>query len=965
MDGKYQFLDSTQSLFHTPTPPMLSSSHSPPSASGDLVSSLLSSDSATNFMTEGSIGLDISTTFANSISSSMMTTATVTTDQPDWGNLDFLLGAETIPTPKSLMNTPSSFILSPAVPGAKSYSASASSFAAPSSVAVQQQDIQQFHPGTSTGASGMSGALTSHAYSKAHAQSSYIASISQSHERVHSQTFSSSLPPHFSASASYLPATVPVTSVPTSSRYLPPDPSFTVPSYVPPLIPFNFEEFLPSLPASMTPAPARSMPMSMTSTTMGTGMGMCMGPAQYQMTAQSPSQVQTSMPTGTQYLPSAHYSMDLVGARRASNSGYYVSPLRPDSTGATMGGPHYADPRAVFGAVSDSGDMAAVKREGSRYGSPMETSGEERYSKVRRVSGGSGVANGRDDMWGYPPSNGGYPRSGSWNVNAASRSQYGHLPGAERRMEVDDLDVEANRGQQAAWLMKQQRDRDTSMSLNVDTRRSNDIPHERRQSVSSATTSPTQHRRPSISPPVPSQPPHPPPSPQPPPISRHVTSVLNHFTSSPTSYARLLSELADLLLVINESGSIMWAGGACERLVGFEASELLGREMGECVHPGCRGTVKRCLEGLVGEGGGGGEEGSCVVRFLRGGGNNALGGEGEGAKGTPYPPSNDDKNEPTRPSSNQANGTVPSTTTTTSTNRNPAPPDTWTLLEFSLRLSTDPKHPSRRFILCSGREVAGKKNGMSTAVDEVLDLRIRNLRLRMVVDGMRRCGEDLGDVDLGELGLVEDDDSGAGGEGVERIRGGGEGRGREVVEEDGEESSEGSDDSHPFLSNQRYAHLVDFKNRGRETDLRGKGVGMENCGGGGGGGRTSPGLDGEDGSGGEKRRKVSGGVVAVAAEWVGDSGGGDGGVEEDCEDGSGSPRKRKGRGEGGSDGGEVGKGGGVTGKRKKKAKLLPPDLFCRQCGTTRSPEWRKGPDGPKTLCNACGLAYAKKQKKVG
>lgn len=35
-----------------------------------------------------------------------------------------------------------------------------------------------------------------------------------------------------------------------------------------------------------------------------------------------------------------------------------------------------------------------------------------------------------------------------------------------------------------------------------------------------------------------------------------------------------------------------------------------------------------------------------------------------------------------------------------------------------------------------------------------------------------------------------------------------------------------------------------------------------------------------------------------------------------------------------------------------------------QCaGTLDSPEWRKGPAGPKTLCNACGLRWAKKEKK--
>lgn len=28
---------------------------------------------------------------------------------------------------------------------------------------------------------------------------------------------------------------------------------------------------------------------------------------------------------------------------------------------------------------------------------------------------------------------------------------------------------------------------------------------------------------------------------------------------------------------------------------------------------------------------------------------------------------------------------------------------------------------------------------------------------------------------------------------------------------------------------------------------------------------------------------------------------------------------------------------------------------CMQCGTTRTPQWREGPYGPKTLCNACGV----------
>ncbi|EFA80915.1 putative GATA-binding transcription factor [Heterostelium album PN500] len=66
-------------------------------------------------------------------------------------------------------------------------------------------------------------------------------------------------------------------------------------------------------------------------------------------------------------------------------------------------------------------------------------------------------------------------------------------------------------------------------------------------------------------------------------------------------------------------------------------------------------------------------------------------------------------------------------------------------------------------------------------------------------------------------------------------------------------------------------------------------------------------------------------------------------------------------------------------KRATKAEKLQKDLlgikrtyvttpkskgnYCFFCGTMETPEWRKGPGGHKTLCNACGLHYAKNIKK--
>lgn len=37
--------------------------------------------------------------------------------------------------------------------------------------------------------------------------------------------------------------------------------------------------------------------------------------------------------------------------------------------------------------------------------------------------------------------------------------------------------------------------------------------------------------------------------------------------------------------------------------------------------------------------------------------------------------------------------------------------------------------------------------------------------------------------------------------------------------------------------------------------------------------------------------------------------------------------------------------------------------MCQSCNATSTPEWRKGPMGPRSLCNACGLLYAKMCRK--
>lgn len=44
---------------------------------------------------------------------------------------------------------------------------------------------------------------------------------------------------------------------------------------------------------------------------------------------------------------------------------------------------------------------------------------------------------------------------------------------------------------------------------------------------------------------------------------------------------------------------------------------------------------------------------------------------------------------------------------------------------------------------------------------------------------------------------------------------------------------------------------------------------------------------------------------------------------------------------------------------------IKPDITCQHCCSQETPEWRRGPEGSRTLCNACGLFYSKLIKKYG
>jgi len=54
--------------------------------------------------------------------------------------------------------------------------------------------------------------------------------------------------------------------------------------------------------------------------------------------------------------------------------------------------------------------------------------------------------------------------------------------------------------------------------------------------------------------------------------------------------------------------------------------------------------------------------------------------------------------------------------------------------------------------------------------------------------------------------------------------------------------------------------------------------------------------------------------------------------------------------------------GGMNEVKKRRGRAAPPGR-CHSCNRIDTPEWRRGPDGARTLCNACGLHYAKLERK--
>ncbi|CDH56382.1 predicted protein [Lichtheimia corymbifera JMRC:FSU:9682] len=50
-------------------------------------------------------------------------------------------------------------------------------------------------------------------------------------------------------------------------------------------------------------------------------------------------------------------------------------------------------------------------------------------------------------------------------------------------------------------------------------------------------------------------------------------------------------------------------------------------------------------------------------------------------------------------------------------------------------------------------------------------------------------------------------------------------------------------------------------------------------------------------------------------------------------------------------------------QQRRRGRVTAFQGRCHSCNISETPEWRRGPDGARTLCNACGLHYAKITRK--
>ncbi|KAI8910865.1 hypothetical protein EDD86DRAFT_127820 [Gorgonomyces haynaldii] len=75
-------------------------------------------------------------------------------------------------------------------------------------------------------------------------------------------------------------------------------------------------------------------------------------------------------------------------------------------------------------------------------------------------------------------------------------------------------------------------------------------------------------------------------------LSRHVASVISHFTGNEEGYQRLLSELDDFIHVVSPTGNILYSGNA---VLGYAPKSLVGSDVLSLVHQDDRPIIRHSI----------------------------------------------------------------------------------------------------------------------------------------------------------------------------------------------------------------------------------------------------------------------------------------------------------------------------------------------------------------------------------
>lgn len=405
--------------------------------------------------------------------------------------------------------------------------------------------------------------------------------------------------------------------------------------------------------------------------------------------------------------------------------------------------------------------------------------------------------------------------------------------------------------------------------------------------------------------------------------SRHVSSVISHFTANSDGYKRLAQELDGFLFILSSTGIIIFASNSCAAYFGLRNSSMLGQSIGIYLHPDDEKSVMSKLVEAFKLG----NSISVFCRFKRFQAN-LPGRDPTGGQGRQM-----DSAERSRWEENhQMLDTV--------------------LMEMTGRPVYEKGDPIPVFVVNVGREYRSKS---TDEMDAILTLRLENIKLKLHLKAeLEKHG-----LNSSLHPLLHGDATGGTGAGSN-------GQFPTPLGSSGSSRSSSSAEPQTSVTNRSVSSSVGSPFDGSSVAVSGGFTSMppptsssltlpvsdshllsfSSL------SETSPPSSLMISSAG--RHPVSGAVgesplsVSVLGSSATPSSSGVPSVQHRSTASMESSTATSSLGPSGISQRVPSVGGTVSSKKRKKAKIPIDELVCRQCGTTASPEWRRGPDGPKT-----------------